>query len=83
MQWSINALAEGRPGENHFSVMNSDIKSISLLGHVEHQIRVLPETGSTDEGQGQVITSHSYFGMQSLVPALDTCFWHNLSHIKD
>ena len=39
MQWNINALAEGRPGENHFSVMNSDIKSISLLGHVEHQIR--------------------------------------------
>ena len=28
------------------------------------------------QGKAHVITSHRYCGMQLLVPALDTCFWH-------
>ena len=29
------------------------------------------------QGQGQVITSHSYGGISLLAPTLDTCFWRN------
>ena len=32
------------------------------------------------QGQGEVITSHTYYGMQLLIPAFDTCFWHNTPH---
>ena len=37
---------------------------------------------SVHQGQGQVITSHSICGMQLLVPALDTCFWHTSPHMS-
>ena len=33
------------------------------------------------QGQGQVITSHIICGMQLLVPAPDTCFWHNTTQL--
>ena len=33
------------------------------------------------QGQGYVITSHIIYGMQLRVPALDTCIWHNTSHM--
>ena len=32
------------------------------------------------KGRGHVIASHIYCGVQFLVPALDTCFWHDASH---
>ena len=33
------------------------------------------------QGQGQVITSHSIYRIQLLVPALDAWFWHNTSQL--
>ena len=33
------------------------------------------------QGQGQVITSHRYCGMQLLNHALDNCFWHTRPRI--
>ena len=34
------------------------------------------------QGQGRVINSHSICGMSLLVPALDTCLWHNTPELS-
>ena len=49
--------------------------------HNSVHIRDLP-AWSRCQGQGQVITSHRYCGVQLLVPDLDTCFWHTGLHMN-
>ena len=34
-------------------------------------------------GQGQVITLHSICGIQLLLPALDSCFWHKAPDMRE
>ena len=37
-------------------------------------------TRSRYQGQWQVITSHSIYGMQLLGSAINTCYWHTIPH---
>ena len=64
------------------------IKIFGLLLHkINDQIRSWHEQICNLAGvtrilnKGQVITDRSIFGMQLLVPALDTCFWHKSPHL--